>query len=76
MKPDVVFVLHLLSHNVNSIVASEISSKLWLKFCEDKHIEPSDGNINNNNNNTNNNNNKSFLLLLQDCMILFQFKKP
>jgi len=55
LKPDVVFVLHLLSHNVNSIVASEISSKLWLKFCEDKHIEPSDGNINNNNNNTNNN---------------------
>ena len=31
---------------------------------------------NDNNNNNNNNNNKSFLLLLQDCMILFQFKKP
>ena len=54
LKPDVVFVLHLLSHNVNSIVASEISSKLWLKYCDDKHIEPSDGKINNSTNNNNN----------------------
>ena len=47
LKPDVVFVLHLLSHNVNSIVASEISSDLWLKYCKDCKIEPTDIIMNN-----------------------------
>ena len=50
LKPDVVFVLHLLSHNVNSIVASEVSSNLWIKYCTTKHIEPSDCNLKTNNN--------------------------
>ncbi len=49
LKPDVVFVLHLLSHNVNSIVASEISSSLWQKYCAIRHIEPTDRSLNSNN---------------------------
>lgn len=47
LKPDVVFVLQILSHNVNSMVVSEISNSLWHKFCVNEHIDPSDNNYNN-----------------------------
>lgn len=58
LKPDVVFVLQILSHNVNAMIVSEVVDRLWNKYCQLKRFESSptnDSEINLNNQEINDN---------------------
>jgi len=49
LKPDVVFVLHVIAGNVNAMIVSEVADRLWRKYCEANNISPDDHEVPNSN---------------------------